>query len=60
MKGSPHSPQNFLPLGFSDPHFEQRIDAPANQPTDSFCSTQRRLRTSRPKEGAIATRPIAA
>jgi hypothetical protein len=26
-KGSPHSPQNFLPLGFSDPHFEQRISA---------------------------------
>jgi hypothetical protein len=29
--GAVHWPQNFIPPGFSEPHFEQRIDAPANQ-----------------------------
>jgi hypothetical protein len=43
----PHFAQKLLADGLLVPHFEQRIDAPrANQTTDRFYITQRRLRTS--------------
>jgi hypothetical protein len=43
----PHFAQKLLADGLLVPHFEQRIDGPANQATDRFCITQRRLPTSR-------------
>jgi len=46
LKGAPHSPQNFLLTGFSDPQFEQRIDAPANQAADRLCIIRRQQPTS--------------
>src|SRR5207302_2088331 len=43
----PHFAQKLLADGLLVPHFEQRIDAPrANQETDRFYITQRRLPTS--------------
>jgi hypothetical protein len=37
---TPHSEQYFFPAGFSDRHFEQRIEVPRQQPTKRFSITQ--------------------
>src|SRR5579864_7953058 len=47
VRALPHFAQKLLVDGLLVPHFEQRIDAPrANQATDRFYITQRRLPTS--------------
>jgi len=35
---APHSEQNFFAAGFSDPHLEQRIEAPTNDPPAALLS----------------------
>jgi hypothetical protein len=43
---TPHSEQYFFPAGFSDPHFEQRIEVPRQQATQRFSITQCRHPTT--------------
>jgi hypothetical protein len=43
---TPHSEQYFFPAGFSDPHFEQRIEVPRQQATKRFSITQCRHPTT--------------